>query len=271
MPLTQEQAMRGVKNASSTMVTATEARAEAANWNQQFSNGRLLPPTLARIQKMQRDEVFAICNVGPWPYILERQGLSIFIPAYDPEQDTEGLGYAKSEPMPDVRREAKIINESEFGYFEDDGRQVALDMIGIGFGLPRQQALDRYGVFVPAGKEPTKHEIAEARRRLDIYCNELIEEARVEFDKGRENWSKVRNDRHLWAARERGIDEAWVNLETTDTAVRCDSCGKRNPKGIAKCQCGNIINFELYKSIALRQKRQMEELEMELATRPEKN
>ena len=169
-----------------------------------------------------------------------------------------------------VVRNAKIVNEDEFGYFEDDGRQVALDLIGVGFGLPGRNALIQYGVFVPAGKEPTKEEIAEAKRQLGECIDRLIVEAREAYDKGPAERSAVISDRHLWAARQRGVNEAWVHHQHTQESSQCEMCGKFNPSGIAKCQCGNIIDIELYKRLMARQKEQIDELEMETATAPRK-
>lgn len=252
-------------------VTAAEAAQEVAAWHRSMNGGRVLPPTLSRLRRLQQEETFPICNVGPWPYRIERGSISVFIPAYDAKADTQKLGYSKSEPMPEVRREAKIISEDEYSYFEDDGRQVALDMIGIGFGLRRQSALDQYGVFVPAGSEPTHEEIQEAKGKLSLCIDRLIEEARDAYDKGpAERKATIDPDRHLWAARQRGINEPWVHHQHTQENTQCTMCGKFNPQGIAMCQCGNILDMPLYAKLKANQKKQLEELELEEATKPHK-
>jgi hypothetical protein len=120
----------------------------------------------------------------------------------------------------------------------------------------------QYGVFVPAGKEPTKAEIAAAQKQLINYQDRLIAEARQAFDKSREELGRLmeadRDGRHLWAARQRGVDEAWVHHQHTQESVRCDMCGKYNPSGIAKCQCGRILDFDLYAKIEREQADMME-------------
>ena len=255
-------------------ITADEA-AQIIRQEQRQMNAAVLPPTLARIRTMQKEETFSICNVGPWPYRLERAALHIVIPGYDPKMDPDKRGYAASDPLPCIFREAKLTGGGgegplEYSWIDDDGRQVALDMIGVGFGLAPQNALIQYGVFVPAGKEPTKQEIAAAHKELIGYQDRLIAEARQAFDKSREELGRLmeadRDGRHLWAARQRGVDEAWVHHQHTQESVRCDMCGKYNPSGIAKCQCGQILDFDLFAKLQQKQADMMEEL----ATAPKK-
>jgi hypothetical protein len=40
----------------------------------------VLPHDPRRIRDLMKDETFPICNVGPWPYRLERAALHISIP-----------------------------------------------------------------------------------------------------------------------------------------------------------------------------------------------
>jgi len=250
-------------------ISAAEA-AQIIREEQRNLNAAVMPPTLNRIRLLMKDETFAICNVGPWEYPLERAALHIRVPAYDPAADPQKKGYATSEPLPCIFREAKLTGGGgevplEYGWIEDDGRQVALDMIGVGFGLAPQNALVQYGVFVPEGATATKQEIAEAQRLLSVYYDRLIAEARDAYDKGPEERKAVISDRHLLAARTRGLDEKWVHHQHTQESVRCEMCGKYNPAGIAKCSCGSIIDFDLYRKLQAQQDQMLEEV-----TRPRK-
>lgn len=253
-------------------LSADEAAQIIAQEQRQL-NTAVLPPTLKRIREMQQKEVFSICNVGPWPYKLERAAMHVFIPGYDPKIHKKG--YASSAPIPCIVREAKLTGGGgetplEYSYIEDDGHDVALDMIGVGFGLPQRNSLIQYGVFVPAGFEPTETEVAAARQQLVGYQDRLIAEARQAFDKSREELANLLQadveGRHLWAARARGVDEAWVHHQHTQESVRCDSCGKYNPPDIAKCACGRIINFDVYVKIE-KEQADMVELAKEAATK----
>lgn len=244
-----------------TEVAAAVAEAQLTTWKRQNDPGRKLPPTLKRLRILMETETFSICNVGPWAHQLERGALICFVPPYDPKYDSEKLGYAKSAPMPVIRREAKILDESEFTFYEDDGRMVANDLIGVGPNMAKANSFVKFGVFVPAGAEPTAEEVAAARKQLSDYTDELIAEARNAFDSGNPVLrQQTIGERHLWAAQRRGIDERWVHHDHAEESIRCEMCGKFNPAGIAKCACGTIINVELYKKLQAQQDRILEDL-----------
>jgi hypothetical protein len=243
-------------------VTAEEA-AQIINSDRKIGRqGRLLPPTLSIISRFMQDNVLHVCNVGPWAHALERPSLSVYVPGYNPEKDKEKAGYSKSAPFPVIHRFASIQDEDQMKWNEDEGRTVLLDLIGIGWGLPRNQALTRYGVFVPEGKFPVAHEIATANAALDQYADFLIDEARTAFDQGIKEWNHVKNPdgRHLWAARKKGINEKWVTNTHTAEAVRCKKCGRANSSEIAVCPCGMIINEQLYREITIEQNAIVERL-----------
>lgn len=256
-------------------VTAEEA-AVAIRQEKQAGSRRLgfnmhLPPTLARVRRLQAEEVVFICNVGPWARLIESATLKSFlVGAYDPAKDPRKLGYVKSNPIPGIFRHAYIASEDSFGYFEDDGKQIAQEAIGIGFGLHPMNSIVREGFFVPENDDPTPDEVMKARGALSNYIDELIGEARDAYDKGPEERKAVIGDRHLLAARTRGIDEKWVHHQHTQESIRCSMCGKYNPAGVAKCQCGSILDVELYRKLMKQQKDMMELAELDEATKPNK-
>jgi hypothetical protein len=244
-----------------------------AEWGRQINGSRQLPQTLSRLRRLQQEETFPICNVGPWPHRIERGTVMVFIPGYDPAKDHEKKGCACSDRLPVIRREARIMNEDEYTFFEEDGRKSAWDYIGVGAELHKYNSLVQYGVFVPAGPEPTHEEIQRAKMELNGCIDRLIEEARDAYDKGPAERKGTISDRHLWAARQRGVTEPWVTHQHSEASVKCDSCGRFCPGDVAKCQCGNIINFEIEKRNLIRRKQQeqeLAELELEMATAPRK-
>ena len=216
-------------------------------------------PVMPRLMKdLTSNGVFHVCNVGPWAYHVERGPIYLDIPAYKAEADPKKLGCAMSAPMPAVRQESKIIGGGgemslEYGFIYDDGRRVALDLIGKGAGMAAHACLIQYGVFVPEESLPTKEEIREAVGQLNSYAERLIQEAREAFDKGREEWNRTKSDRHLWAGRLMGIQEKWVSEDRNEAAIRCEMCGKHNPTGIAKCSCGYILDMDLFAKLEKQQ------------------
>ena len=235
-------------------ISAEEARQLISQEHARLNNSRRLPPILTKIRALMREDVLYICNVGPWAYSREMGSLGTFIiPAYDAKSDPQNFGYAQSAPIPSVFRFSRIIDENEFGWYEDDGRQVAQEVIGVGFGLAPANSLLNYGVFIPAGKQPTEAELDAARERLSAYYDKLIADARDAYDKGPEERKAVITERHLMAARLKGVDEAWVHHRHTQESVRCRMCGKFNPAGIAKCACGSILDIDLYRRLMAEQ------------------
>lgn len=255
-------------------VTADEAQRIIANDVKQWNGGgRRLPHTPDRIRKLMLEDVVHICNVGPWERVLDTASLKGYvIPAYDPAKDELSLGYVMGPPIPTVVRSAKIVNEDEYGYVEDSGIQVAEEAIGIGYMMPMRNAIVQEGFFVAKTNppKPTRDEVVAARAALDEYLNRLISDARDAYDKGPEERKAVISaDRHLMAARIKGVDEPWVHHSHTIQNVRCQMCGKHNPSGVAKCACGSILNVELYKQLMKQQKEMEAEAELETQTAPD--
>jgi hypothetical protein len=250
-------------------ITAEEAGRIVMEEQRKLNNSRRLPVTLDRIRVLMQEEAFPICNVGPWTHQIRRGPISFDIPGYDPALDDKNLGYAESALQPSVHRMAKIIDEHEFGWFEDDGHYVARDLIGVGFGLHPHNSLVQYGVFVPEGKHATATEIAAAKGQLSAYRDRLIQEARDAYDKGPAERAATIGERHLWAARSVGLNEKWVHGQHTQESVQCASCGRFNAAGVAKCQCGMILDFDLHFKIETEQRRRLAEYELDQQTKPD--
>lgn len=243
------------------MPISAEEASQIIQKEQRKLNDRHIPKTPSQISNLMKENMLSVCNVGPWPHICDRPGLYVQIPAYDAAKDPKGLGYAASEPLPSIHRFAKIVDEYEMTWCEDNMRDSLMDLIGVGPGLPRQQALIQYGVFVPEKSLPNAREVGEANRNLNIHIDRLIEEARDAYDKGpEERKSVIDPNRHLLVARMRGINEPWVHHKHTEQSVRCRNCGQWNPEGVAICKCGIIIDFKLHAEIMEEQERKKAEL-----------
>lgn len=251
-------------------ITAEEAGQIVMAEQRRLNNSRRLPVTLDRIRVLMQEEAFPICNVGPWLHQIRRACIAFDIPGYDPANDDQKLGYAQSPLQPSVARMARIIDEDEFGWFEDDGHVQALDLIGVGHGLHPHNSLVQYGVFVPKGKRPIAPEIAAAKGELMTYRDRLIQDAREAYDKGPAERAATIGERHLWAARSAGLNEKWVHNQHTQESVQCVSCGRFNAAGVAKCQCGIILDFDLHFKIETEQRKRLAEYELDQQTKPGK-
>lgn len=230
-----------------------------------------LPPTLAMIRQVAKDNAILVCNVGPWAHRLDRPSISVFVPAYKPDDDKANRGYAASDPFPGIHQFAKQISDGEevaYTWCQDDGRTSLRDLIGIGPGMPANRSLVHRGVFIPEGLSPTRQEIKAATETLDAFANYLIAEARDAWDAGPEARKTTIGEDHYWAGRLRGLSEQWLTHTHTEKSKRCMRCGTFNPAGIAQCsKCSDIIDFELHYSLKQEQEARQRDFE-ERMTKP---
>src|SRR5690349_18456332 len=98
-----------------------------------------------------------------------------------------------------------------------------------------------HGVFVAAGPEPTKAELADARCRLEEFQRRLVAAADLE-------WERTKNpmfitDLERRAARQLGLEKPW--LYDPRPMAECPACAEKIKPGVAVCRsCGAILDRE---------------------------
>jgi hypothetical protein len=98
-----------------------------------------------------------------------------------------------------------------------------------------------HGVFVAAGPEPTKEELAEARKKLEAFQTRLVETADLEWERSH-NMMFI-TDLERRAARELGLEKPW--LYDPKPMADCPACGEKIRPGVAVCRtCGAILDRE---------------------------
>jgi hypothetical protein len=98
-----------------------------------------------------------------------------------------------------------------------------------------------HGVFVAAGPEPTKEELADARKKLDEFHRRLVEAADLEWERSH-NMMFI-TDLERRAARELGLEKPW--LYDPKPMADCPACGEKIRPGVAVCRtCGAILDRE---------------------------
>ena len=98
-----------------------------------------------------------------------------------------------------------------------------------------------HGVFVAAGPEPTKEELADARKKLDGFHRRLVETADLEWERSH-NMMFI-TDLERRAARELGLEKPW--LYDPKPMADCPACGEKIRPGVAVCRtCGAILDRE---------------------------
>jgi hypothetical protein len=98
-----------------------------------------------------------------------------------------------------------------------------------------------HGVFVAAGPEPTKEELADARKKLEAFQTRLVETADLEWERSH-NMMFI-TDLERRAARELGLEKPW--LYDPKPMADCPACGEKIRPGVAVCRtCGAILDRE---------------------------
>ncbi len=98
-----------------------------------------------------------------------------------------------------------------------------------------------HGVFVAVGPEPTKEELAEARKKLEAFQTRLVETADLEWERSH-NMMFI-TDLERRAARELGLEKPW--LYDPKPMADCPACGEKIRPGVAVCRtCGAILDRE---------------------------
>ena len=98
-----------------------------------------------------------------------------------------------------------------------------------------------HGVFVAAGPEPTKEELAEAQKKLEAFHRRLVETADLEWERSH-NMMFI-TDLERRAARELGLEKPW--LYDPKPLADCPACGEKIKPGVAVCRtCGAILDRE---------------------------
>jgi hypothetical protein len=98
-----------------------------------------------------------------------------------------------------------------------------------------------HGVFVAAGPEPTKDELADARKKLEAFQTRLVETADLEWERSH-NMMFI-TDLERRAARELGLEKPW--LYDPKPMADCPACGEKIRPGVAVCRtCGAILDRE---------------------------
>jgi hypothetical protein len=98
-----------------------------------------------------------------------------------------------------------------------------------------------HGVFVAAGPEPTKEELTDARKKLEVFHRRLVETADLEWERSH-NMMFI-TDLERRAARELGLEKPW--LYDPKPMADCPACGEKIRPGVAVCRtCGAILDRE---------------------------
>jgi hypothetical protein len=219
---------------------------------QKSLNTRYVPPVMESVQKLSQETQVYIFNVGPWEHKQQIPGHRYTIPACK-----EGKAYSEPIIIPGIFSTLYPQDEKTMKRIDEDGYQVALDIIGIGPGLAPNNALTRYGVAVSRQWPPTKEEVSKAWEALRVgELNTLIAEANSAMAQGPQAAEQTIRERHMQAARllkKTAAECPWMARAAANTSnnIDCKFCGEPMKPNLAKCpNCKEIVNKELYEKLS---------------------
>jgi rubrerythrin len=190
-------------------------------------NGKLVPKLPQALAELCHNAKYYIFNVGPWDWDRQLGGKGTKFLAkcpdgqpYGPAPLTFGL----------LDNETVAVDMNKMENRQEDGIEIVNAFLSRGRDCRPENNLEQWGLGVTETWPPTTQDLAEANKRLDLKCDELIRDA-DRFYEQRQHDNIV--DTHRWAARRKKLKKDWLN--ENPELVACPACGQSVMPNIAKC------------------------------------
>ena len=225
------------------------------------------PPPELDINKQFKKLRVRIFNAGPWNHIIPCGSAGTF---YIPGCPEDKPYVEMLTPLHELEEELyPSRDKKEYKRLQDEGRKMAIEILGEGRNQDRKQSKRHAGVFIAAGEIPTEAELAEARKHLRAYASQMCDYMDRLWDRDRKLAYDVFNPETFGkAARIMKLSgKPWMAQGEPSSHIDCPGCFIKVDPRAPKChQCGAIVNVQAYADLRAREK----EIELELATAPEK-
>lgn len=139
-----------------------------------------------------------------------------------------------------------FTDKEEYRCRPTPGEDVVKAALGIGVGQAENEDIRRFGVFASHNSTPTKHELAEAKKRLVAELQRQIRKADHLFASADPMDRKsLENEQFYKAARYLNVKKPWMS-ESAEMSV-CPFCTSAVGPSASICgSCKEIINPEAY-------------------------
>jgi hypothetical protein len=218
-------------------------------------SGLVIPPEL-EITKHLKQERVHIFNVGPFPHTIPLGSPGIFyIPACPTDQPfIESLTHLhvleeELYPSKDKREPMKRL--------QDEGRRMAMDILGEGRNQDKRHSRRNVGVFIAAGDDPTTKEIADAKAEMSKYAARQVGIMDGYWDRDRKlAYDVFRPETFGACARWLGLtgkDKAWLAQGAPSDSIECPACKTAVRPDAAFCfNCKEVVNEAEYIKVKAR-------------------
>ena len=224
-------------------------------WNGQFQTkgfidarrkGRakdVLPPELDVINQ-QREVRVHIYNVGPFAHIIPCGSAGTFyIPACPEDKEFVEM----MTPLYGVQTEVyPKTRNAEPKRLYDDGKRMAVELLGEGRNQHKRNSKRRVGVFIAAGELPTKKELDDARAQMHAYASEQVLFMDNLWDRDRKlAYDVFRPETFGASARFLGLggkEKPWLAQGEPTKNIQCPGCLTSVDPNAPKCHnCGGVV------------------------------
>jgi hypothetical protein len=214
-----------------------------------------IPPDLA-LNKQFKIARVRIFNVGPFAHTIPLGSPGIFyIPACPEDKPyVESLTHLHEleeefYPARDKREPMKRL--------QDEGRRIALEILGEGRNQQKSHSRRKVGVFVAVGEEPTTAEISAAKAELTRYCAVQVGVMDQLWDRDRKLAYDVFRPETFGACAKvlglTGKDKAWLAQGTASNNIQCPACMTSVSPDAAFCfNCKEVVNVDAYMQVKKR-------------------
>jgi len=226
--------------------------------------GPVAPPELD-IMKEFKKQLVHIFNVGPWAHIIPCGSAGTF---YIPPCPEDKPYIEMLTPLHVLEEELyPSRDKKEYKRLQDEGRKMAVEILGEGRNQDRKQSKRHAGVFIAAGEKPTEAELHEAKGYLHVSCSQMCDYMDRLWDRDRKLAYDVFSPKTYGAAaRVLNLSgKPWQAQGEVSTNIKCPACRSSVEPDAPKCHnCGGIVNADAYVAWKIKQD------EIEAATSPKK-
>ena len=218
-------------------------------------SGLVIPPELEITQHLKKERVH-IFNVGPFAHTIPLGSPGIFYIPACPEnkpyiESLTHLHVLEEElyPSKDKREPMKRL--------QDEGKRMALDIIGEGRNQDKRQSRRNVGVFIAAGDVPTTKEKEAADAEMTKYAARQVGIMDGLWDRDRKlAYDMFRPETFGACARWlklTGKDKAWLAQGNPTDSIECPACKTAVRPDAAFCyNCKEVVNVEAYLAVKAR-------------------
>lgn len=152
-----------------------------------------------------------------------------------------GERYSAPTIVPRIVQETIPVDIRKMEIRDNSGLELALNIIGIAAFQPKDQAIDRWGIFISHSNPPTEEEIQGGERRLIETCHKLVQEGDAYYNEGPTEHKNI-TGAHRKALKATNQKRPW-GVPSIEMQV-CPGCQEPISPGVVVHTCGAVLNWD---------------------------